>query len=385
MEAVKGAVLTLNAGSSSLKFAVFAPQGGADAAVLRGEFEDITHAPRASAVGTEGQALDPPAVQGVGHEAVLPALLAWVQQHLEGAAVAAVGHRIVHGGDRFTAAVAIDDAVVAEIEALGPLAPLHQTHNVAAIRAVTAAEPGLPQVACFDTAFHRTLPGVARRHALPDRLGLQRYGFHGLSYEWILGRLPPALAAGRVIVAHLGSGASLCAMVAGQSVETTMGTTPLDGLVMGTRCGSLDAGVVLYLLQARGMGPAAVEHLLYHEAGLLGVSGVSADMRTLHASEAPEAGAAVELFAYRIAQQAGGLMAALGGLDGFVFTGGIGEHDGRVRALVADRLGWLGVVVDAEASAPGRISPDGAAVEVWVIPTDEEAVIARQTRRVLRL
>ena len=374
------AALTLNAGSSSLKFALF--EG--DRAVLRGAVEDITDRPVATAHRADGAAMDPPAVSGTGHEAVLPAVLDWVGQHLGGAALQAVGHRIVHGGDRFTAAVRIDAGVMADMAALIPLAPLHQPHNLAAIEAVTAARPELPQVACFDTAFHRTLPAVARRHALPDWLGLQRYGFHGLSYTWIAGQLPHELAAGRVIVAHLGSGASLCALVAGQSVETTMGTTPLEGLVMGTRCGSLDPGVVLYLLQHKGMTVDRVEHLLYHESGLLGLSGVSADIRTLHDSDAPSAGAAIELFAYRIAQQAGGLMAALGGLDGFVFTGGIGEHDARVRALVVDRLGWLGLAIDPEAQAPGPISPAGAPVTVLVIPTDEEAVIARQTLALTR-
>jgi acetate kinase len=373
------AVLTLNAGSSSLKFALFS--GGQ--AVLRGEFESITEAPTVAAHAADGSVLDVPRVSGTGHEAVLPALLDWVQQHLGSATLEAAGHRIVHGGDRFAGPVRIDDAVMAGMAALSPLAPLHQPHNLAAIRAVTAVRPDLPQVACFDTSFHRTLPGVARRHALPDRLGLQRYGFHGLSYEWIAGQLPHELSMGRVIAAHLGSGASLCALWAGQSVETTMSTTPLDGLVMGTRCGSLDAGVVLYLLQEKGMDAASVEQLLYHEAGLLGVSGVSADMRTLHASEAPAAAAAIELFAYRIAQQAGSLMAALGGIDGFVFTGGIGEHDGRVRALVVDRLGWMGIAIDPDAPTPGRISPARSAVDVWVIPTDEEAVIARQTAMVL--
>jgi acetate kinase len=372
-------ILTLNAGSSSLKFALF----DGDQALLRGQFEDITEKPKASAQRADGAALDAPAVAGTGHEAVLPALLDWVRQHLGGASLAAAGHRIVHGGDRFTGPVRVDEGAMAAMTALVPLAPLHQPHNLAAIRAVSAARPDLPQVACFDTAFHRTLPAVARRHALPDRLGLQRYGFHGLSYEWIAGQLPHDLAAGRVIVAHLGSGASLCALYAGQSVETTMGTTPLDGLVMGTRCGTLDPGVVLYLMQEKGMDAGQIEHLLYHEAGLLGVSGVSADMRVLHASDAPAAAGAIELFAYRIAQLAGGLMASLGGLDGFVFTGGIGEHDHRVRALVADWLGWLGLVVDPDAAVPGRISTAGSAIDVWVIPTDEEAVIARQTAAVL--
>ncbi len=352
--------------------------------MLRGEFEDVTGTPHAVAKAEDGSVLDAPKVEGAGHEAVLPALFAWVQAHLAGRALAAVGHRIVHGGDAFTGPARVDEAAIAAMEALVPLAPLHQPHNLAAIRAVSAAQPGLAQVACFDTAFHRTLPGVARRWALPDRLGLRRYGFHGLSYEWAASQLPHDLAGGRVIVAHLGSGASLCAMVAGQSVETTMGTTPLDGLVMGTRCGTLDAGVVLYLLQERGMTAAAVEHLLYHEAGLLGLSGVAADMRTLHASEAPAAAGAVELFAYRVAQLAGGLMAALGGIDGFVFTGGIGEHDARVRALVADHLGWMGIALDPDAAVPGRISADRSALEVLVIAADEEAVIDRQVRGVLR-
>jgi acetate kinase len=370
------AVLTINAGSSSLKFALF--QGAR--AVLRGEFEAITEAPVAWARAADGATLEPPATPGVGHEAVLPALLDWVQQHLDGAVMEAVGHRIVHGGDRFTGPVAIDDAVLAAMEALVPLAPLHQPHNIAAIRA--AARPGLVQIACFDTAFHCTLPALARRIALPDRLGLHRYGFHGLSYDWIAGRLPPNLAAGQTIVAHLGNGASLCAMAAGQSIETTMGMTALEGLMMGTRCGSLDPGVMLHLMQAQGWTAQAVEHLLYHDAGLLGVSGVSSDMRTLHASDAPMAAAAISLFAYRIALQVGAMAAALGGVDGLVFTGGIGEHDARVRALVCDRLGWMGLAIDPAAAAPGRISPDGAAAEVWVIPTDEEAVIARQTQDV---
>ena len=381
---MSGAVLTLNAGSSSLKFALF--QG--ERAVLRGAFDAIDKAPKAIVKGADGEALDGPAVEGTGHEAVVPALFEWVEGRLGGVALAAVGHRIVHGGDRFTRAVLVDEGVMGAMEALVPLAPLHQGHNIAAVRAVSRAAPGLAQVACFDTAFHRTLPAVARRLALPDRLGLQRYGFHGLSYAWIARHLPPELAAGRVIVAHLGSGASLCAMVRGQSVETTMGTTPLDGLVMGTRCGALDAGVVLYLMRETGMTAEAVEHLLYHEAGLLGVSGVSADMRALHASEAPGAAAAVELFAYRVAQMAGGLMAALceggGGLDGFVFTGGIGEHDARVRALVADRLGWMGVTVDSEAAVPGLVSRAGAAVQTWVMATDEEAVIAGETGQVMQ-
>ncbi len=371
-------VLTLNAGSSSLKFALFK---GARA-VLRGRFEQITDAPRGHATGADGAALEPPAVDGVGHEAVLPALFAWVRAH-GGAPVQAVGHRIVHGGDR-PGAVLADDAVLAALAALSPLAPLHQPHGLAAIRAARAAEPGLPQVACFDTAFHRTMPEVARRLPLPASLGLRRYGFHGLSYEWIAGQLPPRLAAGRTVAAHLGSGASLCALQAGVSIETTMGMTPLDGLMMSTRCGALDPGVALYLTQARGMDTEAVEHLLYHEAGLLGVSGVSGDVRALHADGGADAAAALELFAYRIAQEVGAMAAALGGVDGLVFTGGIGEHDPAVRAAVCARLGWLGLTVEPGQLAPGRVggAANGTGAEVWVIPTDEEAVIARQTAEV---
>lgn len=364
------AVLTLNAGSSSLKFAVF--DGGR--ARLRGEFEGIADAPSAKATGANGRPLDPPRAEGAGHEAVLPPLFAWVTQQLDGAPLHAVGHRIVHGGDR-TGPVVIDEAVISELEALSPLAPLHQPHNIAAIRAAQAAVPELRQVACFDTAFHQTSPPVARRLALPDRLGLRRYGFHGLSYEWIAGQLSPDLAFGRVVVAHLGSGASLCALHAGRSVETTMSTTPLDGLVMSTRCGSLDPGVVLHLV--RELGIDAAERLLYHEAGLLGVSGVSGDMRHLD-----QADPAVDLFAYRAAMDVAWMAAAMGGLDGVVFTGGIGEHDAHARAAICARLAWLGVDLDRAAPAPGRISVSTSRVAVWVIPTDEEAVIARQAAAV---
>ncbi len=363
------AVLTLNAGSSSLKFALF--DGGR--AVLRGAIEDIMEAPTASAEGADGQALAMPALEGTGHEAVLPGLFGWVAEHASG--LEAVGHRVVHGGDRFAGPARVDADVLAGIEALIEYAPLHQGHNLAAIRAVQAVRPDLAQVACFDTAFHRTMPALARLLPLPAGLGLRRYGFHGLSYEYIAGELPPHLAAGRVVVAHLGSGASLCALSAGRSVETTMSTTPLDGLMMGTRCGALDPGVVL-LLMRRGMDAGALEQLLYHEAGLLGVSGVSDDMRALHRVGAEEA---LELFAYRVAAQTGAMAAALGGLDGFVFTGGIGAHDADMRRRIVGRLGWLGLSLAEDAAVQGCVGRPGEAVETWVIPTDEEAVIARQT------
>ena len=360
------AVLTLNAGSSSLKFAVF--EG--DQTLLRGAFAAIDKAPEAKATGADGIALAPPEVHGTGHEAVLPSLFRWVEGHLSGSRLDVVGHRVVHGGER-TGPALVDDALLAELEALSPLAPLHQPHNIAGIRAAQKAEPRIRQVACFDTAFHHTLPAVARQLALPSRLGLRRYGFHGLSYEWIAGQLSPKLAAGRVVVAHLGSGASLCALQAGRSMETTMSTTPLDGLVMSTRCGSLDPGVVLHLV--RTLGVDAAEHLLYHESGLLGVSGTSGDLRDLKGDEL-----AVELFAYRTAMDLAWMAAAIGGIDGIVFTGGIGEHNPAVREAICAHLAWLGVSIDPMAPTVGRISTPGNALEVWVIATNEEAVIAGQ-------
>ena len=359
------AVLTLNAGSSSLKFAVF----DGTHALLRGAFESLDERPKAKATGLDGAAIEPPKTNSGGHDDVLPVLFEWVEQHLNGARLEAVGHRIVHGGERSAPAI-VDEALLTELEALTPLAPLHQPHNIAGIRAAQKAQPGLRQVACFDTAFHQTLPQVARQLALPERLGLRRYGFHGLSYAWIVSQLPPHLVTGRVVVAHLGSGASLCALQAGRSVETTMSTTPLDGLVMSTRCGSLDPGVVLHLV--RSLGVDAAEHLLYHEAGLLGVSGTSGDVRELGST-----GPAVELFAYRAAMDMAWMAAATAGLDGVVFTGGIGEHDAAVRAAICDRLAWLGVAIDPAATT-GRISTQDSKVEVWVIATDEEAVIASQ-------
>lgn len=377
-------ILTLNAGSSSLKFALYK---GADEMILRGVVEGVGHAPHVSLTAPHMRRLDPPDLAGRSYEAGLDTLLQWLNARLDGDAIGAVGHRIVHGGRRFLDPVRIDETVLAELDALVPLAPLHQPHNLAAIRAVARTQPALPQVGCFDTAFHRTMPAVATRLALPRALGdaeMRRYGFHGLSYEFIAGQLrqvAPALARGRVIVAHLGSGASLCAMRDGRSVETTMGFSTLDGLVMSTRPGGLDAGAVLYLMQSRGMTAKAVEDLLYHQSGLLGVSGISGDIRKLAATTRPEAREAVELFTYRIAGETGRLAAALGGLDGLVFTAGIGEHDAALRAEVCRRLAWMGLVLDpaANAGGHGRISADASSIEVWIMPTDEEAVIARHT------
>jgi acetate kinase len=301
----------------------------------------------------------------------------------------------VHGGRDFTAPVRLTAEILQQLDALTPLAPLHQPHSLAPIRTLMKLRPGLPQVACFDTAFHRTMPAVAMRFALPreyEAEGVRRYGFHGLSYEYIAGALrqeAPCVAAGRVVVAHLGNGASLCGMRDGRSQDTTMGLTALDGLVMGTRCGTLDAGVVLYMLQQKRLDAHAVEHVLYERSGLLGVSGLSSDMQVLLASSDKRAREAVELFAFRIGQETAAMAASLGGLDGFVFTGGIGEHAAEVRAMVGERLHWLGVELDAAANiginkgSAGRISTSGSRVDVYVIPTDEEATIARHTQDVV--
>ena len=303
----------------------------------------------------------------------------------------AVGHRVVHGGEHFVAPVRVDADILERLAALSPLAPLHQPHNLAAIRAIASLQPHLPQVACFDTAFHATLPWVARTCALPARIrdaGVRRYGFHGLSYEYIASVLPArlgGLADARVVVAHLGNGASLCALRERRSVATTMGFTALDGLMMGTRCGSLDAGVVMYLQSTLGMSLAQVEHMLYEESGLLGVSGLSADMRTLEASDDPRAEAAIELFVHRISQELGALAAALGGLDALVFTAGIGEHSAGVRARVGAAAAWLGVAIDDDANRRHADRIDGARsrVSAHVIATDEELMLARHACAVL--
>jgi len=385
---VADAVLAVNAGSSSIKFALFEIGTRKQlAATSRGQIEGIGTAPHFIARDPAGVVQEERRFSGGSHEELLGALLGFVDAHLGGDALRGVGHRVVHGGTRFAGPARIDAETLRAIEALTPLAPLHQPHNISPIRAIAAARPGLPQVACFDTAFHHDMPAVAARLALPrsfEAEGVRRYGFHGLSYEYIARRLretAPRLATGRVIVAHLGNGASLCAMRDGRSIDTTMGFTALDGLVMGTRCGTLDPGVVLHLIEQRGMSAKVVSELLYQRSGLLGVSGVSNDMRTLLASGDPHAAEAVELFVFRLSREAGGLANSLGGLDGFVFTAGIGEHAAPVRAAAGERLGWLGLRIDAAANARGDavISAPDSRVEVRVIPTDEEAMIARHT------
>jgi len=318
-------------------------------------------------------------------------LFGWAIDHLEGREVIAIGHRVVHGGTRFVAPRLVDAQLLASLEELNPLAPLHQPHNLAAIRAIAAISPGLPQVACFDTAFHHDKPEVAIRFALPRALhdqGIRRYGFHGLSYEWIARRLreiDAPLAGGRVIAAHLGNGASLCAMRDGKSIDTTMGFTALDGLMMGTRCGALDPGVVLHLQTHLGMSAGEVEALLYRQSGLLGVSGISSDMRVLSADGSDAAREAVDLFVWRAAREFGALAASLEGVDGIVFTAGIGENHAQIRALICRRLEWLGIAIDEQANAANAetISAFESRVKVLVIPTDEERMIADHTLNVV--
>jgi acetate kinase len=388
------ALLVLNAGSSSLKFSVFRNEDPPQL-LLRGQIEGIPTRPHFVARSETGVVAEKKWEAGarLDHRGAIEHLFAWGRDGaLGGRAVVAVGHRVVHGGVKFSAPVLLSAETVAELEALVPLAPLHQPHNVAAIRAVTHMARDLPQVACFDTSFHRSQPAVAEAFALPRRFaeeGVRRYGFHGLSYEYIASVLPTIdarAASGRTVVAHLGSGASLCAIQGGRSVATTMSFTPLDGLVMGTRCGGIDPGVLLYLMDRHAMTARDLERLLYHESGLLGISETSGDMRVLLESSDPRAAEALDLFVYRIARELGSLAAAMGGLDALVFTGGIGENAVSIRALVCHGARWLGVDLDEEANARGSscISRKGSRMSAWVIPTNEELMIARHTQRVLR-
>jgi len=382
------AVLALNAGSSSLKFALF---NGELQARLRGSITGIGGQAQFQASVAAGDRPVQEPWEGRTHEDFLKQLLAWIAARSEGHDIAAVGHRIVHGGQCYTAPVRLDETVLAALKKLNPLAPLHQPHNLSPVQALLALRPGLPQVGCFDTAFHATMPPTARRFGLPRNLeesGVKRYGFHGLSYDYIAARLrqiAPQRAGCRIIVAHLGSGASLCALRDGQSIDTTMGMTALDGLVMSTRVGALDPGALMYLA-GQGMTPEALESLLYLRSGLLGVSGFSGDMRTLLASDRPEAAEAVELFVYRAVREIGALAASLGGLDGLVFTAGIGENSAIIRRRICDGCAWLGVAIEEPANQAQAlsISAAGSRVGVWVIPTDEEHTIARQTLGLLK-
>lgn len=387
-------VLVINAGSSSLKFSLFeTAEAGAPAELAGGQIEGIGIEPRFKAESAAGEVLVDQAYEaGGGHRAATQRLTNWLDEHLAGRGVAVVGHRVVHGGTRYTRPVRIDGDVMEHLEALVPLAPLHQPHNLKAIEAMAIAHAGVPQVACFDTAFHQGHPFEADAYALPkayyDR-GLRRYGFHGLSYEFIAGELArssPALAGGRVVVAHLGNGASCCALAAGRSVDSTMGFTALDGLPMGTRCGQIDPGVLLYLLDERGMSTTELGDLLYKQSGLKGLSGVSSDMRDLEASDSDDAARAIRYFVYRVRREVAALAAALEGIDGLVFTAGIGERGRQVRAEVCGGLQWLGVRLDDAANAADAavISTADSPVEVRVIPTDEEKMIARHALSVIR-
>ena len=385
MNARADIVLVLNCGSSSIKYCAFRKRDSALAVELDGQVSGIGSSPRLDA-RRAGHAVVSRELPGCdGHSDALDELLDFLREELAGEDLAAVGHRVVHGGLEFRAPALVDRAVLERLERYVPLAPLHQPHNLAAIRRLLERRPGVPQVACFDTAFHATIPETAQLFALPPRFaaaGVRRYGFHGLSYEYIASVLPgidATAAAGRTVVLHLGNGASMCALAAGRSVATTMGFTAVEGLPMGTRSGSLDPGVLLFLMDELGMSPREIERLLYRESGLLGMSGISSDMRVL--LESGEAGArrAVDVFVYRACREMGSLAAALGGLDSIVFTAGIGEHQPEVRRLICEGSAWLGVELDAEANARHgpRISTDRSAVSAWVVPTDEESMIAR--------
>jgi len=392
---VSDAILVLNAGSSSLKFSAFAVEDNGRL-LAHGQVDGIGNVSRFvlhDGVGTliEDRALADD--ETLDHERALDLLMQQLRRWLGGQRIAAVGHRVVHGGTKFTSPVVVTTNVLAELERLVPLAPLHQPHNLSPIRRLMQSMPTVPQVACFDTAFHRTQPEVAQRYALPRHwydAGILRYGFHGLSYEYIASILPgvdPRAATGRTIIAHLGNGASLCAVQNGRSIATTMGFTPTDGLMMGTRCGQLDPGVLLYLLTYQKMDAAALEHLIDRESGLLGVSGLSSDMRILLASQEPAAREAIDLFVYRIGREIGSMAAALGGLDAIVFTGGIGEHAAAIRSQVCRDAAWLGVSLDDNANESNErcISDAESRVTAWILPTNEELMTAHHTRRILKL
>lgn len=383
-------ILVINAGSSSLKFSVYGVVAAGIALACKGQIEGLGLHPHLNVRDRNGSVLadtDFPSEQVPDIPAAIERVGAWLRERFGGELPMAVGHRVVHGGPVYSAPVVVDDEVLAILERLVPLAPLHQPGNLAPIRVMRQRLPQLLQVACFDTAFHRGHPEVAERYALPEELyreGVRRYGFHGLSYEYIaraLQKVAPEIAEGAVVVAHLGSGASLCAIRNGRSMDTTMGFSVLDGLPMGTRCGQIDPGVLLFLMAEKGYGAREIEHLLYHESGLKGLSGVSNDVRDLLASSDPKARLALDYFVYRIGREIGSFAAALGGIDGLVFTAGIGENSPEMRVRICERAAWLGVRLDEAANRSGktRISAVGSRPSVWVIPTNEERIIAEHT------
>ena len=392
MISAQGCIAVLNAGSSSIKFALYDAHADGDL-LFRGQIEKLGLAPHLVARNAAGTVVAEKNWPdgGLDHHAATAAIMALGREVLAGRPVIAFGHRVVHGGVDYAAPVRVDASVMADLAKLIPLAPLHQPHNLAPMAAIAKAAPHLPQVACFDTAFHRTQPALAQEFALPREItasGVRRYGFHGLSYDYVVRQVRktvPLPADAKLVVAHLGNGASLCAVRDGRSVASTMGFTAVDGLVMGTRTGALDPGVLLYLMQERGFDAGQIEDLIYRRSGLLGVSGLSSDMRTLRQSQAPEAGEAIALFVYRIVREIGSLAAAMGGFDAIVFTAGIGENDAATRAEVAEGCRWLGLELDEVSNQRGDrcISVPGAKVSAWIVPTDEERMIARYTSETL--
>lgn len=389
------AILVINAGSSSIKFAIYAAGSDAQSLALlyRGQIDGIGHHAHFTVRDADDTSRVDENVTATSHDEALACLLDWIDRHGTGLEFIAAGHRVVHGGVAFQQPVIVTADAIRHLEALVPLAPLHQPHNLAAMAALGRIKPKLVQVACFDTAFHHTLPPVEQTFALPPELadaGVRRYGFHGLSYEYISDILPQylgSIADGRVVVAHLGHGASLCALHGRKSIATTMTFTPLDGLPMASRCGSIDPAVVLYLMREKGMDAGAVSDLLHHRSGLLGLSGISGDMRDLLASDSPRAAQAIDLFVHRVSRELGSMAAALGGLDALIFTAGIGEHTPTIRARICRNAAWLGVDLDESANTANqsRISAAGSTVSAWVIPTNEELVIARHTRALAAL
>jgi len=388
------AIAVINAGSSSIKFSLFVVRDGDLMLDVRGQVEGLSTAPRFVARDASGRTVAERSWREgmkLSHDDAVEHLRGFLREQLAGDRLIGVGHRVVHGGLEYSAPVRVDSGVIKALEQFVPLAPLHQPHNLSPIAALLKRAPELPQVACFDTAFHRTNPEVAQRFALPQQFhdaGVRRYGFHGLSYEYIasvLAGFDASAAAGKTIVLHLGNGSSMCALAAGRSVASTMGFTAVDGLPMGTRSGALDPGVILYLMDERKMNARAVERLIYNESGLLGLSGISSDMRTLLLSADPRASLAIDVFVYRVRRELGSLAGALEGLDAVVFTAGIGENAPAIRERVCRDAGWLGLTLDGAANAKGgpRISTPDSRVSAWVIPTNEELMIARHTRRVL--
>lgn len=386
---MKRAVLVLNSGSSSIKFALYGEEQSASGPLMSGKIAGVGRAPTFKAVDADGSLLVQDGLEHIeastGHGELTLRLLDWLEKNNSGIEVVAAGHRVVHGGRTFTGPVLVTPEIMAQLEELVSLAPLHQPHNLSAIKALAKRSAGLPQIACFDTSFHRTQPRLAELFALPRALaeeGVIRYGFHGLSYDYIASVLDQHLGAkaeGRVIVAHLGNGASMCAMKGRKSVATSMGFTALHGLMMGRRCGTVDVGVVLHLLQNKGMSADEVQHMLYRESGLLGVSGISNNMQVLLESDEEDAREAVELYCYRAAGEIGRLAVALGGVDAIVFTAGIGENATEVRRLICEQLSWMGLELDTQSNeqSAARISAPGSNIDVCVIPTNEELVIAK--------